>query len=610
MNKNKISSLLLFVIITLLTSNGYSQTVIKGIIKDNKTLIGIKNAVVKIKGSNSSTQTNDKGAYTISAKTTDVLIYSAIGYESQKITVGSQSQIDVQLFSTNLGLRHSMSVDTTADSLSQYHLFTDGKFWLGDTTFSQNIGRMAGFDNTGINSINIGTQTGRFNEGFNSINIGYYAGKYNQNQQAVNIGHQTGMYNKGYQAVNIGNKAGQYSKQNFNVNIGPYAGVNNDGYANINIGFESGQKTGADNSIHIGISAGANDSTSNNVLIGYKAGENNNIGAKSIAIGSLAGQNNKGENVIALGELSGLNNLGNFAILMGYNAGSNNIGEQSIGIGYNSLMSNSGFGNIAIGYGAGEKNTSGSRNTLLGTNAGSVNTSGTNNTYLGWRAGFLQDGGIGNTFVGESANDQSISGDDNTLVGREAFHDNYTGSYNVSIGSYSMHGAQNIKASEMVSGKTYSVRDLGSPPIDLIPLGASNNLLGTVFIYNGNAIPTNDALVRDIDYNPVDNIAIGHMAGKAVGAGSGNIFIGANVGSDYSQYGKSNKLMIDNKNTLTPLIGGDFSTKELEIGGVLKFIVQYPPSGVGVNNGSFFYGTDGALYFKGGAGTVTLIANP
>lgn len=72
----------------------------------------------------------------------------------------------------------------------------------------------------------------------------------------------------------------------------------------------------------------------------------------------------------------------------------------------------------------------------------------------------------------------------------------------------------------------------------------------------------------------------------------------------------SNKLYIDNYLDVIPLIGGDFSTSEVKIGGVQQFSISYPISGVGVANGSLFYGTDGGLYFKGGSGTVTLIAAP
>lgn len=102
------------------------------------------------------------------------------------------------------------------------------------------------------------------------------------------------------------------------------------------------------------------------------------------------------------------------------------------------------------------------------------------------------------------------------------------------------------------------------------------------------------------------NTYIGAYAGY-LSTGSDNIFIGKDAG--YNELG-SNKLYISNSNTSTPLLGGDFSTQELKIGGVQQFSVQYPTSGAGVTNGSIFYGTDGGLYFKGGSGTVTLVAAP
>jgi len=43
-------------------------------------------------------------------------------------------------------------------------------------------------------------------------------------------------------------------------------------------------------------------------------------------------------------------------------------------------------------------------------------------------------------------------------------------------------------------------------------------------------------------------------------------------------------------------------------GSYLKFNLQFPIIGTGVPNGSLFFGTDGALYYKGGSGTVTFIA--
>jgi trimeric autotransporter adhesin len=523
---------------------------------------------------------------TVIRKTMKVDSMNSSTVQFNKNLINPQSNIIVE------NKRTSNNIDTG----EQYSLFSVGNFFLEDTTFSQNIGRSAGINNSGLYT----------------INLGYKAGMNNEELQSINIGYNSGMDNQSYQSVNIGTLAGKSSKQNFAVNIGAYAGQNNDGYNNINLGFQSGMNTVAYNNIHIGVNSGKDNAANNSILIGNNAGGNNHsLGSSSISLGYFTGQNNKGNNLIALGENAGQNNEGSFAILMGYNVGINNKGTQVIGIGYNNLMNNSGFANTSIGFGAGQSVTTGSRNAFFGTEAALQSTTGENNTYLGFRAGFNNATGNGNTFVGESANDQSIGGDDNTLVGREAFHDNYTGNFNVALGSYSMHGAQNIRASEMISGNEYSIRDRGIENLDFTALGASSNTIGTIFVYNGQStLQDTTALVRDRTNHPNYNIAIGYRAGNAVGTGSGNIFIGANTGNNYSQYGKSNKLIIDNKNTLTPLIGGDFSTNELEIGGVTKFSKKYPVSGIGVSNGSLFYGEDGGLYFKGGSGTVTMLAAP
>ncbi len=63
-----------------------------------------------------------------------------------------------------------------------------------------------------------------------------------------------------------------------------------------------------------------------------------------------------------------------------------------------------------------------------------------------------------------------------------------------------------------------------------------------------------------------NNIAIGHNAGLRT-TGSGNIFIGYEAG--YFETG-NNKLYIDNSDTSTPLIGGDFSIDQVTVNGDLK----------------------------------------
>jgi hypothetical protein len=73
-----------------------------------------------------------------------------------------------------------------------------------------------------------------------------------------------------------------------------------------------------------------------------------------------------------------------------------------------------------------------------------------------------------------------------------------------------------------------------------------------------------DALLRNTTGD--NNVAIGDSAGWSTTTGSGNVFIGYKAG--YYETG-SNKLYIDNSNTTTPLVKGDFGTDALTVNGTL-----------------------------------------
>ncbi|WP_417336574.1 tail fiber domain-containing protein [Halobacteriovorax marinus] len=66
-----------------------------------------------------------------------------------------------------------------------------------------------------------------------------------------------------------------------------------------------------------------------------------------------------------------------------------------------------------------------------------------------------------------------------------------------------------------------------------------------------------------------NNVAIGYNAGASNVSGSGNVFLGNGAGENETG---SNKLYIDNSNTATPLIQGDFSTDIVTINGKLKIV--------------------------------------
>ncbi|WP_085997938.1 SusC/RagA family TonB-linked outer membrane protein [Pedobacter arcticus] len=75
--------------------------------KSNETLPGVS---VKVKTGNSTTITDGNGNFSIQAKTTDVLVFTSIGYESQEVKVGSQGILTVNLESSARSLQEVVVV--------------------------------------------------------------------------------------------------------------------------------------------------------------------------------------------------------------------------------------------------------------------------------------------------------------------------------------------------------------------------------------------------------------------------------------------------------------------------------------------------------------------
>ncbi len=61
---------------------------------DNKPLANIS---VLLQGSKTGTQTNSSGSFTINANTGNTLVFSAVGYEAQRVKVGSSNSVLIQL---------------------------------------------------------------------------------------------------------------------------------------------------------------------------------------------------------------------------------------------------------------------------------------------------------------------------------------------------------------------------------------------------------------------------------------------------------------------------------------------------------------------------------
>ena len=160
----------------------------------------------------------------------------------------------------------------------------------------------------------------------------------------------------------------------------------------------------------------------------------------------------------------------------------------------------------------------------LGQQAGNVNT-GLGNTFIGLEAGRYNTSGFLNTFLGTAVGHANTTGSDNTFLGYVAGGTNTTGSKNTFVG----HGAGVLNTT-----------------------GNENTYLGFSTGYSNNGSK---------------NTFVGAGAGTVSTVGDGNIFLGWQAG--YSETG-SNKLYIDNSDTATPLIYGDFSANALTINGNLK----------------------------------------
>lgn len=265
-----------------------------------------------------------------------------------------------------------------------------------------------------------------------------------------------------------------------------------------------------------------------NYFIGHSAGISNTTGAYNSFLGFEAGRNNTvGNHNIFLGYQSGYSNLnGEYNTAIGYQTGFSNIGpvEGQTGGGYGSFNSYLGYHagyasergahNTFIGYASGKNNQS-DNNTFLGSLAGHSNTNGGANTFIGTEAGQFNTTGSGNAFLGRWAGWNVVNGHANTLLGAYAGADIRTGSNNVVIGNDAV--AQQYYGSD----------------------GTASN-----------------------------NVIIGAQAGKAALYASNNIFIGYKAGFEELE---SNRLIIANSETATPLVYGLFTSNDFRINGNIQY---------------------------------------
>ena len=255
-----------------------------------------------------------------------------------------------------------------------------------------------------------------------------------------------------------------------------------------------------------------------NTFIGRAAGYSDTTGYENTFLGWRAGYNTiSGYKNTFVGNEAGLSNTtGNYNTFLGYGTGWHSTGS------FNSFL----------GYGAGCSNTTGLNNTFLGYLSGFSSTTGNFNTFLGDQAGYANTTGYRNTYLGSAAGLNNTAGHENIFIGDQAGYANTTGYYNTFLGN----GAGSFN-----SGGYYNT---------FIGLGAGS------FNASGNY-----------------NTFIGSGAGVSNTAGNNNVFLGYRSG--YYETG-SNKFYIDNSDTSSPLIYGEFDNDILAVNGKFAVGTQTP----------------------------------
>jgi len=425
---------------------------------------------------------------------------------------------------------------------------------IGFKSQFENIG---GVYNVGIGSSSLFSNTASSRH----IALGYQALYYNSTGESnIGVGFRAQYYNTtGNYNTTIGYQSNFYNEEGFNNTIlGYQAGRGNTSHnksGNIFVGYQAGYSEQGSNKLYIENSHSstpliwgdfANDSVRINGTLDINDAyvfptTDGSAGQVLQTDGSGALSWNDDGGATEINDLTDGKTGGN-SVFLGSGAGVNDDGsdKRNVGVGINALNANIyGSDNTANGYSALKSNT-GWMNTANGSYALFSNI-GDDNTGDGAYALYHNYEGYKNTAVGRSALDANTAGADNTATGAWALSANMTGNMNT------------VNGSMAASGNT---------------TGSSNTVVG----------------VSANDYNQEgsNNTIIGCEAGygTALHNKSGNVFIGYRAG--FSEHG-SNKLYIENSNSITPLIWGDFANDSVRINGTLD-----------INNAYAFPTTDGS----------------
>lgn len=445
-----------------------------------------------------------------------------------------------------------------------------------DLIFRRNnirAGRLANTSTSfGLNALNP-LSTGPQNTAFGVNALASHTTSYNNT--AIGYNTLTNVTTFGANTA-VGANALRVNANTFNTSVGAFAGETNNGSSNVIMGYSTMRNNTGDSNTALGfnsmtVGAGSNNiaigyevmrdqSGNNNIGIGYQAALTSNVGNFNIALGDLASfnRNDGRSNTIAIGKnamygSSFTNSSDDFSskIAIGYdamNGASNATGSSTlIAIGRYNMRGHQGSRNIGIGDFTFDGaltfpyQSGGSDNVALG-NGILRRSFGNNNSIIGSGSYANNTTGQGNTAVGAFVSQQNTTGSFNTSLGYFSHVDNQTGNHNLSLGYMSNRG----------------------------------------------------------NYGGSRNTTVGTFAGGEFGLGDrdGNVLIGYRSGYYETN---SNRLYIDNSDTVNPLIYGELDTNILRTNGT--FQINIP--GTGGYAFPFSDGTNGQVLTSNGAGTLS-----
>jgi hypothetical protein len=469
-------------------------------------------------------------------------------------------------------LTQSMKFPATTSSLT-------GIIFKGDYPFLHDYkGSIALGYNTflGVDAGNFTSGGGTDYQGCNNTGIGFYT------LHGVTSGYANtaiGSFSLPSNTTGVENTAVGVLAMNYNTSGSKNTAVgylanhyNQTGSYNTMIGFEAGTGT-------------AGQSKSGNVFIGYRAGKNE-AGSNKLYI-----ENSDATTPLIGGDFS-LNEVyinGKLRIADGtqaagriLQAASDGTGSwvtpTSISTGDWTVSGNNMYAAVSGNVGIGTP-TPGQQLEITASMKMPVTTSSTTGVIYKGDVAFIHDFKIStalgyNTYLGldagnfNSGSGPNYNGSNNTGLGFNALHSISTGYANTAVGSLAL------------SGNTTGIENtaMGLQAMLVNTTGGKNTAIGYMALYQNTTGAQNTAVGFNSNYNNQTgsyNTIIGYEAGKgaALHSKSGNVFIGYQAG--YSETG-SNKLYIDNSNTASPLIGGDFSTNEVAVNGKLGVGVSSP----------------------------------